>query len=206
MTTTYISIDVATRSLALGAYEMKSFNHFERYDDPIQFNDYMNSLIIPIKMNVVDINSGCKTKDTSISEKAIALKQALTSFDNSIHEYISKAQSVCVLVEYQMNANHGANAIFNMIVYHYSGKYPIEVMKPSWKNTIALHPKLTLSEFLGQCSSNYSANKMHTRCNMLYLLTMIDQMDMIKDIAKKNQDDIADTLMQALAFHKKSCK
>ena len=206
MTTTYISIDVATRSLALGTYEMKSFNHFEHHDDPIQFNDYLNSLIIPIKMDVVDINAGSKTKDTSVCEKAVALKEALTLFDESIHDHVQQAEKVCVLIEYQMNANHMSNAIFNMIMYHYAGRYPIEVMKPSWKNTIALHPKLTLSNFLATSSSNYGANKMHTRCNMIYLLTMIDKLDMIKDIAKKNQDDIADTLMQALAYHKKVCK
>lgn len=202
MTTTYISIDVATRSLALGAYTMKSFNRFDRMDDPVRFNEYMNSIIVPIKMDVVDINAGQKTKETSICDKATALKEALCSFDLSIENQISE-NNVHVLIEYQMNANHMSNAIFNMILYHYSGKYPIDIVKPSWKNTIALHPKLGLSNFLATSSSNYNANKMHTRCNMLYLLTMIDRLDAINHIAKKNQDDIADTLMQAIAFHKK---
>ena len=198
--TTYISIDVATRSLAIGAYKMKSFKSFTHMEDAIDFNEYMNSIIVPIKMSVYDINDGQKTKDTSIVAKATSLKETLNSFDESVQGHV--AENTIVLVEYQMNANHGANAIFNMIMYHYAGKYRIEVVKPSWKNTIALHPLLTLSSFLGKCSSNYIANKQHTKHNMIYLLTMIDKMHMIEGIAKKNQDDIADTLMQCLAYHK----
>lgn len=90
-----------------------------------------------------------------------------------------------------------------MIVYHYAGRYPIESIKPSLKNSIAFHPLLTLSQFLGSASNNYQANKRHTHYNMMYLFTMIDRMEMIKDIKNKNRDDIADTLMQAIAFHTK---
>lgn len=105
-------------------------------------------------------------------------------------------------MKYQLNANHGADAIFNMLVYHHAGRYPIEVMKPAWKNSIALHPSLTLSSFLATSSSNYKANKNHTRFNMLYLLTMINRLEMVAGIKPSNQDDIADTLMQAIAFHR----
>ena len=204
---TYISIDVAVRSLAVGVYRLNSFRSMDDYKDAdvCIMDDNLNSIVNPLLMNVIDINDGEKTKDTSIVNKSIALKQVLIAIDTNIKDLIS-GDDVRVLIEYQLNANHGANAIFNMIVYHYAGRYPIEVMKPSWKNTIALHPRLALSEFLGRCASNYSANKQHTKFNMLYLLTMIDKMHMIKGIANKNQDDIADTLMQALAFHKKACE
>lgn len=197
METTYISIDVATRSLAIGVYKMKSFSGLTRYDDPISFNEYMNSLITPIKMNVFDINEGKKAKDTNIINKAEALKQTLEQFDQELD-----VQNGVVVIEYQMSANHLSNAIFNMLVYHYANKYPIHIIKPSLKNTIALHPDLALSNFLATSSTNYIANKLHTRCNMIYLLTMIDKLDFIKNIKKKNHDDIADTLMQAIAFHK----
>lgn len=197
METTYVSIDVATRSLAIGLYQMKPFNNFQKLENPISFNDYMNEIINPLVMRVYDINEGKKAKETNILDKAEALKQTLESFDLLI-----QGNNIKVIIEYQMCANHLSNAIFNMIVYHYSNRYPIHVIKPSLKNTIALHPKLTLANFLASSTSNYTANKLHTRCNMLYLLTMIDKLEIIDDIKKKNQDDIADTLMQAIAFHK----
>lgn len=182
---------------------MQSFADMEIYknEDYCIMNNNLNSIVQPLMMRVIDINNGAKTKDTSIVSKAVALKETLLAIDNSIKEQIS-ADDIIVLIEYQMNANHGANAIFNMIMYHYAGIYPIEVMKPSWKNTIALHPLLSLSSFLSSSSSNYIANKRHTKYNMIYLLTAIGQMHMIQDIANKNQDDIADTLCQALVFHK----
>ena len=204
MTTTYISIDVAVRSLAVGVYRLKAIKDIDSYrdDDPQVMNGKLNSIVYPIHMNVYDINNGSKTKDTSITEKAIALKETLNSINGCINDHVNE-ESVRVLVEYQLNANHGANAIFNMIVMFYTGRYPIDIIKPSLKNTVAVHPMLTLSTFLGRCSSNYKANKEHTKINMLYLLTAIDKLDLIKDIKKCNQDDIADTLMQCLAFHLK---
>lgn len=206
--TTYISIDVATRSLAIGVYQMRSFSNLSHHapTDPVELNTYLDSLLVPRVMNVYDINGGAKVKETTGAAKAAALKSVLLTLDEELSSFLqnSPRRDVIVLIEYQMNANHGANAIFNMIVYHYADRYPVEVIKPSWKNTIALHPALTLSTFLGSCSSNYQANKSHTRANMLYFLSMIDCMDLLSQIKKCNYDDIADTLMQAIAYHKKS--
>jgi hypothetical protein len=202
--TTYISIDVATRSLAIGVYHMKSFTQMDDYksEDPLTMDENMNSIIQPILMNVFDINDGAKTKDTTAAFKAVALKKVLESVDSDIADAIT-GRDVVVVVEYQMNSNYVANSIFNMIVMFYAGRYSIEVIPPSWKNTICIHPELSHSKFLGYCSTNYSANKNHCKYSMLYLLTMIDRMDLIKDIKKSNHDDIADTLCQALARHMK---
>ena len=206
METTYISIDVATRSLAIGVYSMRSFVGVSENTalEPRDLNDYLDSLVQPRLMEVHDLNDGAKVKDMSYLENAVSLKAVLTQIEEKIACF-TQSETV-VLVEYQMNANHRANAIFNMIIYHYAGRYPLEIIKPSWKNTLALHPSLTLSAFLGRCSSNYQANKAHTRTNMKYFLTMIGRLDLLDGIAKSNQDDIADTLMQALVFHKRRCQ
>lgn len=191
---TFISVDVATKSLAVGVYQLPPLDKGK-----VEDGDYICSMVNPLLMKVYDINSGAKVKDTTIHHKAVALKQTLTEVDDTICDWIADAD-VTVLIEYQMNANHLSNAIFNMILYHYAGRYPVEVIKPSWKNTIALHSTLTLSEFLAKASSNYKANKEHTRQNMLYLLEKIDRLDMIKCIKKSNQDDISDTLCQMIAY------
>ncbi len=199
---TYISIDVATKSLAIGIYRMMSFKNIQHDKDPIKLNSYLDSLIQPLMMNVYDLNKGSKLKDTSIHAKAISLKDTLASVDKTVDACCSDDEIV-VLIEYQMNSNHTANAIFNMVMYHYAGRYPIHTMRPSWKNTISFHPELTLSMFLARSSTNYKANKDHTKTNMLYLLTLIDKLDCVSHIKKTNLDDIADTLMQAIAFHVK---
>jgi hypothetical protein len=205
--TNYISIDVATKSLAVGLYRTRSFVNMLNSDklpnQIVELDLHLDSIVQPLSMNVYDINHGAKVKDTSVASKAASLKQTLNRFDADIAHHLIDDIKTVVLIEYQMNANHLSNAIFNMIVYHYADRYDIQVMKPSWKNTIALHPKLTLSEFLGRASSNYKANKEHTKWNMIFLLTVLDKMDLIQHIKNANRDDIADTLCQALAFHMK---
>lgn len=200
--TTYISIDVAVRSLAIGVYKLKQIKNIDSMKDEnsITMNDNLNSIIQPIFMKVYDINEGSKVKETSIIDKAKSLKVTLHDLDFNIREDI-EGEDIKVLIEYQMNANHGANAIFNMICYHFSDRYPIEIMKPAMKNKIYLHPTLTLSTFLGSCSSNYQANKQHTKYNMLYFLTITDRLKIVSDIKNKNLDDIADTFMQCLSYH-----
>ncbi len=204
--TTYISIDVATKSLAIGIYKLRSFNNIignAPINDKEKLDCYCNDSIQILYMNVFDINNGAKTRDTTIETKAKSLKNTLYLIDefmNTINELDIK-----VLIEYQMNANHISNAIFNMIVYHFANKYPIHIVKPSLKNTIALHPKLVLAEFLGFASNNYKANKAHTTYNMLYLLTLFDCLHFISDIKKNNHDDIVDTLCQCIAWHKHNC-
>ncbi len=203
--TTYISIDVATKSLAIGLYTFRSFKNLKTNmpdsKDILACNDYCNETFKFIDMNVYDINDGEKTKDTTVLQKAQGLKNTLNSFDEKNKETINK-DNVIVLIEYQMNANHTSNAIFNMIMYHYAGRYPIHIVKPSLKNTIAFHPRFVLAEFLAHASTNYKANKQHTTYNMIYLLTLYDSMHLISSIKKKNHDDIADTLCQAVAWHK----
>lgn len=205
--TTYISIDVATKSLAIGIYKFRSFKGMDIYIDQLRESDdkldmYCNDTFEFITMGVYDIIDGEKSTDTSIITKAEGLKRTLMQFDEENMETINQSDNVIVLIEYQMNANHMSNAIFNMILYHYTNRFPVHIVKPSLKNTIALHPKLVLSEFLATATTNYKANKQHTTYNMLYILSLFDRLEVIKEIKKKNLDDIADTLCQAIAWHK----
>ena len=52
-----------------------------------------------------------------------------------------------------------------------------------------------------QYKKQYDANKAHTRANLLYYLQVFDREDLIADIKKDVLDDLADSFMQALAFH-----
>jgi len=123
--TTYLSIDVATKSLAIGIYKI---NKFAEHD--------IDKIIEPIMMNVFDLVDGKTSKESMIDEKARALKLVLDEVDTYL------ATPYEVLIEYQMNANYMSNAIFNMIIYHYASKAPIHTIKPSLKNSIHLHQNI----------------------------------------------------------------
>lgn len=183
---TYLSIDVATKSLAIGLYHIDS-----------TLTD-MDMIIDPIAMNVYDLDPNKSAKNMTVDDKARSLKKVLTEFDQLIPD-----NKFVVLIEYQMNANHMSNIIFNMIVYHYADRATVHTVFPSLKNSIYLHHSLKLSDFLANASSNYVANKNHCKYNFLYFMILFGHGDRIKHIKQKNLDDISDTFMQCLAFHKK---
>jgi hypothetical protein len=185
--TTYLSIDVATKSLAIGLYNIDK-NHTD-----------LDMIINPIAMNVYDLDPSKSAKNMTVDDKARALKLVLTEFDTHIPDV-----QFIVLIEYQMNANHMSNVIFNMIVYHYAGRAPIHTVFPSLKNSIYLHRSLKLSDFLATATNNYSANKNHCKYNFLYFIILFGHGDRIKHIKQKNIDDISDTFMQCLAYHRKA--
>ena len=201
--TTYVSIDVATKSLALGIYQISDRLPIITSligKEELGATEEIDSLIVPIMMDVVDLNPDKKSKEIPIHEKAIALKNVLTKFD----EYIPSDTKFVVLIEYQMNANHMSNAIFNMIAYHYAGRAEVNTVFPSLKNTFAFHPKLSHSNMLAISSTNYIANKNHCKYNFMYFMTMFGYGSKCAHIKAKNLDDIADTFMQCVAWHKRT--
>ncbi len=189
---TYLSIDVATKSLALGIYQI-AYDVCEALRSP----DSIDSMVMPIAMQVHDLDPSKSAKEITISAKATALKEILTRFDAHL-----PSGEFIVLIEYQMNVNHMSNAIFNMLVYHYAGRAPVHTVFPSLKNSIHLHPSLKLSCFLATASSNYTANKNHCKFNFLYFMVLFGHGPRLAGVRQKNMDDIADTFMQCLAFHK----
>lgn len=185
MVNTYLSIDVATKSLALGIYTIDSSS------------ENVDNRIVPIALNVVDLNPEKKSKEMKVHEKAILLKKVLSTFD----AHIPNDSIFEVLIEYQMNANHMSNAIFNMIAYHYAGRAVVHTVFPSLKNSIHFHSNLSHSKILGMSSANYVANKNHCKYNFMYFMIMFGHTEMCTHIKSKNLDDIADTFMQCVAFH-----
>jgi len=132
--------------------------------------------VVPTSVNTVD--------------RAIQLKKCLTMLDEKIKTPIDK-----VLVEYQMSSNDKSRCVSNQIIYHYS-EYSPEIVGPSLKNTIYFSDELKYNAFASKYSRSYTANKNHTKANMLYWLNKHDRMDLISNIPKKNIDDVADSFMQ----------
>jgi hypothetical protein len=143
------------------------------------------------------------------------------SFDDQCS--ISSYNDVCkVLLEYQMGPNDKSRTIGSQILYHYSNidiniqsqnsnynidglryntnVYDIEILGPSLKNKINLDKYKPHSFFMKKYSKSYDANKAHSKSNFLKWVELNDVEHMIKNIKKKNLDDMADSVTMTLAW------
>lgn len=136
-----------------------------------------------------------------------------------------EAQKYKVLLEYQMGPNDKSRNVCSQILYHYSNidanfshsdeqsdsrksmsnmkptiKYDIEIIGPSLKNKLNLIKDKPHSYFIQKYTKTYDANKAHSKANFLYWIKKKNVENMIKNIKKKNLDDIADSVNMTLAW------
>ena len=84
-------------------------------------------------------------------------------------------------------------------------RYDVEIVGPSLKNKINLVKEQPHSFFIQKYTKSYDANKGHSKANFLYWIKTKKAELMIKNIKKKNLDDIADSVNMTLAWiHLKS--
>jgi hypothetical protein len=142
---------------------------------------------------------------------------------NLVNNTISYDSEVCkILLEYQMGPNDKSRTIGSQILYHYSNVdiniysqsgeynkdemshntniYDIEILGPSLKNKINLDKDKPHSFFMKKYSKSYDANKAHSKYNFLKWVELKNIGFMIKNIKKKNLDDIADSVTMTLAW------
>lgn len=208
----YLSIDVANKSLAVSfiKYNKVSICNVRDIQKPynlnalLKINENLNNTILYFICEVIDLIPNKKVKNTSQIERTYALKEYLQKLKLIIDDYINKLdiKKIRVLVELQPSFNDKSRAAFNQIIYEFSNIeiYKIKIMNASYKNSISLHKNLSYSNFIKKYSNNYLANKNHTKENFLYFLKTFNLLHLIKNIKKKNYDDIADSFMQAIAY------
>jgi hypothetical protein len=220
----YLSIDVANKSLAISFLKFNKENSVQlnninnsvqlnninnsvqlnNINNSVQLNKQLNNIIRYYICEVIDLIPNKKVRNTSQIERTIALKKYLMQLQLNINNYIniSNINKIKVLIELQPSFNDKSRAAFNQIIYEFSNKplYKIKIMNASYKNLISLNKNLTHSKFIQKYSNNYLANKNHTKENFLHFLKTFNLMHLIKNIKKKNYDDIADSFMQAIAY------
>jgi len=148
-----------------------------------------NNDVISVTIEYIDVLKVADSKD-GVEQCTIALKNVLVDLDNRL------AQPTHVLIEYQMSANIKSNCVSNQILYHYTGNAITKVIGPSLKNKIAFSDDLIHSVYMAKYASKYTANKRHTRENLIFWLTKRNQQELIANISKSNIDDAADAFMQ----------
>ncbi len=211
----YLSFDVASRSLAFSLmyYDHNVLEHLKKFTLDNQNQNKHNYLegvdqILKYSIqyyhgNVVDLNNGKSMKDMILLERTMTLKNTLLELKNALIqkqiELDIDMDKTKVLIEYQMSANYQANSVFNQIYYEFAEFQPV-VVNPCYKNKIYFSSELTYSKFAERYNRNYSANKAHSKENFLHFLKTFNLEDVIKNIKKKNIDDIADSFMQIFAY------
>lgn len=164
-------------------------------------------------LNVVDLIPGKKVSEVAAVFRTKALHYYLNTILDPIIDNLmvnNQGKDWLFLMEYQLNANQKSNLISSQIMYHFT-KYTIvntktysseiQLVGPSLKNKIIIgDEKGNYSNFIEKNQTNYAANKSHTRFNFLRLIKQLGKEPMIKDIKKKNIDDIADSVLQGLAY------
>lgn len=215
-----ISFDVATKSLAVSIIKYNVFLNEElkksyekylsrrdtsnveilikQYNELLcEVNRLLDTEIEILYMDVVDLIPGKKLKDTSIIERTKSLASYLRDFDKIVTE---TTESPVVLIEYQMGPNDKSRAVSSQIMYHFAD-YTVYLVGPSLKNTLIVNEE-NYSEFAEKYRSNYLANKNHSKCNFLKIIKHLKKEEMIKNIKKKNIDDIADSVLMSIAWFK----
>jgi hypothetical protein len=198
----------------------KCSNPIEIYNYTFQFliniDKILNEMINPIYLDVVDLIPNQKIKDTNVIIRTSRLKSYLNMIDKKINDL---NDDIHILLEYQMGPNDKSRNVCSQILYHYSGtdsnfnnsnsniekipdlyKYTIEIIGPSLKNKINFDIDKPYSYYTTKYVKLYDANKNHSKDNFLYWINKKNMNYMIKDIKKKNLDDIADSVNMTLAW------
>lgn len=186
-------------------------------------NKLLDNLIQPLVLDVVDLIPGKKIKETDVILRANRLRGYLNYVDDTYLNTIEDELNSCkVLVEYQMGPNNKSNSVCSQILYHYADndsgfknintsvketnifenktKYTTEIIGPSLKNKINLDREKPRQYFISKYAKTYNANKAHSVANMIHWLKTKNAVHMLKNIKKKNLDDIADSITMSLAW------
>jgi hypothetical protein len=211
----YLSFDIANKSLAISLISFDK--EYKEKINQIINNNYESTLISMNTLNkqlnniinyhiyeVVDLIPQQKVKNTTIIYRSNKLKEYLNKLNINIQEIKNKnnIDKLTVLIEYQPSFNEKSRTIYNQIIYEYSDNnlYNIFIMNPLYKNKIYFNNELKHSSFMQKYNNNYIANKNHTKSNFLYFLDKYNLEHVIKNIKKKNLDDLADSFMQIIAY------
>jgi len=207
----YLLFDIANKSLAINLLyfnnnykdELKGAN-LSNLEDLILYNKKINNIIKFEYYAVIDLIPNQKVVDTTVLFRTNKLKIFLKELNIFLNNTIEKKniENIKLLIEYQPSFNDKSKTIYNQIIYEFSDNpiYDIVIMNPLYKNKIYFSKDLKHSKFIQKYNNNYIANKNHAKANFLYFLKEFNLEYVIKNIKKKNIDDLSDSFMQIFGY------
>lgn len=186
----------------------------ENYKKITELLKYTTKLIpLPINflhLEVCDVIPGKKISETNSIDRAYGLFVKL----NKLCIQFGKKwlnSDVHILIEYQMGPNKKSGEVSSQLIYHFLQYVPpenIHIIGPSLKNKLYYLDdfKSTHNYYIHKYVKLYDANKAHTnylfhRLIEIYKLNS-EKQKRLELIKKKNYNDIADAVCQAIAWIK----
>ena len=198
--------EMKTKNTGAGEFDQILEDLDEIYSDAIKL----------IYLNIFDTIPGKKVKNTNTTQRVAGLKGILYYLDKKFSPDI-------VLIEFQMRVNAKSNSVCSCLLYHYSSTaefsgsstcqelsltdiepivfpHELHVVGASVKNTIYFSEEGRYTHFIKKYSTNYAANKAHSRFNLHQWLKIHNQLDMLQGIKKANWDDVGDAFMMIMGW------
>jgi Poxvirus A22 protein len=169
----------------------------------------MKTFITFHSVGVNDILEGKKVADTDEVERTVALAKFLEASPVSL-QAISREDNIYhfateVIIEHQpskvgMATNNKSTMVGHQLMFYYVGRV-ISLVSPKLKNQISL-PGIVFSPTYGGASTPYYARKKHSKDMFLQLMKVFDMEYVYSQIPLSCMDDLADAVMQIIAYCK----
>jgi hypothetical protein len=206
----YGTCDVEGHKLAIAKIFKSSVSPLEKIK---QISVRVENLIKIKFLGVVELLPNQSLKSATENLRARRLKGFLSDFSYTANTIFIEDQTI----------NKQSGIVSDQINYHYSdgdhgyelvgstssqrsGANPISTgptiikVRPTLKNSFAFTAELKHSEFVPHYEKLYTANKNHSKANTLWYLRRHGLLGMLKNIPKKNRDDVSDAFMMAYAW------
>jgi hypothetical protein len=211
-----ISIDAATKSLAIACLEFNDINQqIKQITELIKINknketlELCNNILNPINilsLEVKDLIPNKKVSKCNVLEISYELLKFMNNFTKKLKDRNWLDDKVNIIIEFQMGPNRKSGDIQTQLIYHFLQIIPIEniyIIRPSLKNKLFFinDSNSYHSIYIEKYRKKYTSNKVHTKYIFINWINAYGKSNYLKNINKKNYDDIADAFCQAVAWY-----
>jgi hypothetical protein len=180
------------------------------------FKARMDNFIVFHSVAVTDILLGGKVADADEVKRSTMLRNFLRTSSVAVERIGvgggnvggngSDNISTKILIEHQPSkigaaTNNKSTMIGHQLMFYYSD-FETHLVSPKIKNTLFIDPSRKLDYYIGSCASEYYARKKHSKEMFLGMVKIFGWGAIIKGIPMSCMDDLADAVMQTLAFMK----
>ena len=184
--TRYISIDVATKSLAVSIID------YNNLPIDLEDKDTFKNLTI-IKTITKDLAPGRSSSSIKEIDRVSLIKEFYT---NELSKYITK--DTTALIEKQISTTPTYIVYIALLTLFINDSVDVQTIAATYKNQLVVEDEC-IGKYLRQCTDSYRANKQHSKALVAKIRPFLTDSDKI-EINKKMETDWSDTISQLIAY------